>query len=478
MLLEQMPNNGDLTEFGARTHVIDTECQSLTSIACMAIEEVGVNQDEPICLVDIGALKRQYELWQSSFQGRIHPYYAVKCNPDPRILRTLADLGANFDCASEHELRLVLSHGIAADRILFANPCKFRSHLAFARDHGVSKLTFDSVNELIKTKEIHPAAELILRLRVEDHKSQCPMSMKFGARYDDWEKLLRKAQELGLNIVGVSFHVGSGCTTLGSFAKAIADAKAIFKLGEKFGFKDSMRLLDIGGGFPGDGAQGANILHEDSNSDKENIDIGVETIPSKIAAEGDKGDKKPMRPTRVTPDVLWNSMVSEILMAISDPIFGGKEFIAEPGRFFAHRCTSLITKVFGVTKLEYNNKFRYFLSDGVYGSFNNIIYDHAVVKAPTPLLAQPAYAQNGKDCFATKVSSSISNSRLSYTSLLFGPTCDGFDLIMETILPELKEGDYLLWADMGAYTQAAATRFNGMALPKKWYFEGLEAGVS
>ena len=56
-------------------------------------------------------------------------------------------------------------------------------------------------------------------------------------------------------------------------------------------------------------------------------------------------------------------------------------------------------------------------------------------------------------------------------SMLFGPTCDGFDLIGEFALPELQEErSYLLWEGMGAYTQAAASRFNGMPLPKKWYY--------
>ena len=63
------------------------------------------------------------------------------------------------------------------------------------------------------------------------------------------------------------------------------------------------------------------------------------------------------------------------------------QYIAEPGRFFAHQSTSLITKVIGKCCMSsediyYENAFRYYLTDGVYGSFNNLIYDHAQIDYP------------------------------------------------------------------------------------------------
>ena len=54
-------------------------------------------------------------------------------------------------------------------------------------------------------------------------------------------------------------------------------------------------------------------------------------------------------------------------------------------------------------------------------------------------------------------------------SRFFGPTCDGFDVIMEGEFSLLKEGERLIWPDMGAYTQAAASKFNGFEPPKKIY---------
>ena len=55
---------------------------------------------------------------------RITPFYAVKCNPDPGIMRTLAALGAGFDCASAREMVDVLALGVPPERIIFAQCCK------------------------------------------------------------------------------------------------------------------------------------------------------------------------------------------------------------------------------------------------------------------------------------------------------------------------------------------------------------------
>ena len=59
---------------------------------------------------------------------RVQPHYAVKCNPNAAILATLAAAGASFDCASQHEMQLVLSMGVSPDHIIFAHPCKVQSN--------------------------------------------------------------------------------------------------------------------------------------------------------------------------------------------------------------------------------------------------------------------------------------------------------------------------------------------------------------
>ena len=57
-----------------------------------------------------------------------------------------------------------------------------------------------------------------------------------------------------------------------------------------------------------------------------------------------------------------------------------------------------------------------------------------------------------------------------YESSVWGPTCDGLDCILETTkLPELEVGDWMYFKDMGAYTMASASTFNGMPAPVRSY---------
>jgi len=98
----------------------------------------------------------------------------------------------------------------------------------------------------------------------------------------------------------------------------------------------------------------------------------------------------------------------------------------------------------------------YYLSDGIYGSFNNIIFDHAT---PFPALLSPAPTDN-------RVGLPVKRER----SCLFGPTCDSIDVICKNItLPRLNVGDWLYFVNMGAYTTASASNFNGIAMPEYHY---------
>mmetsp|Transcript_7535 Transcript_7535/g.13631 ORF Transcript_7535/g.13631 Transcript_7535/m.13631 type:complete len:213 (-) Transcript_7535:2927-3565(-) len=97
----------------------------------------------------------------------------------------------------------------------------------------------------------------------------------------------------------------------------------------------------------------------------------------------------------------------------------------------------------------------YYLSDGVYGSFNNIMFDH---QSPMPQLSTRA-KQTAED-------HGLQNKK----STLFGPTCDSIDVICRDVtLPELDIGSWLYFLNMGAYTMAAASSFNGFSPPPAKY---------
>jgi ornithine decarboxylase len=98
-------------------------------------------------VLDLGLLVRLFQEWVQAMP-RVKPFYAVKCNPDPVLLTTLAALGAGFDCASKAEIAQVLDLGVSTERIVFANPCKIQSHVAYAASVGVNIMTFDSESEV------------------------------------------------------------------------------------------------------------------------------------------------------------------------------------------------------------------------------------------------------------------------------------------------------------------------------------------
>ena len=69
-------------------------------------DNLEIPAEESFYVVDLGVVVSQFYQWRKHFP-RVSVYYAVKCCPDPVIVQTLATLGANFDCASRQEIKLV-----------------------------------------------------------------------------------------------------------------------------------------------------------------------------------------------------------------------------------------------------------------------------------------------------------------------------------------------------------------------------------
>jgi len=387
-----------LGERDADVKVIDDDGIPTNIITSLVNCEENDFLDVPLVLMDLKVVIDRFNFWKQHLPT-IEPWYAVKCNPNPILIKLLMQLGAGFDCATPLEFKLVKSLGHNVDNIVYAHPTKPVSHLKDAKAASVSLTVFDNEAELIKLSKVYPEAKLLLRLApIDDSKAQCPMSIKFGAAPAKVRELLSKAQELGSNLIGVHFHVGSGCTDAAAYRAALTEARRVFDLATEFGF--NFTLLDIGGGFPGSEDQG--VRFED------------------IANE-----------------------INQLLPVL----FPETRVIAEPGRFFAMATCTLVTRV--ISKAKHAGKVRYHLNDGLYGSFNCLLYDHAQLYRPWSLRDGP------------KVEASI-----------FGPTCDGFDRITDKCesLPELEVGDLVIWDKMGAYTTAAATNFNGFDTPNYRYY--------
>lgn len=379
--------------------------------------------DVPVVLLDTSILEQQAALW-FRLLPRVEPFYAVKCNPHPAVLQTLwriwKETGiGGFDCASPPEIDRVISLGGVdpAQNIIFANPCKQVTAVEHAKKKDVRRLVFDNAAELEKLAVTFPDAELVLRVQTDDSKAQCPLSNKFGAAPADCGQLLRRARELRLEVVGVSFHVGSGCSEKGAFRSALYRARAAFDEALAQGY--SPFLLDIGGGFPGWDEPGQATFADHAADICEHLE---KLFPS--------------------PNI---------------------QVIAEPGRFFVATAQALLTTV--VCMAEHKSGNRYYLNDGLYGSFNCLLYDHA--SAP-----RPSILRNGLELSCEALANQSQDQ-----CTIFGPTCDGFDVVTDNMeMPNLCVGDRLLFPDMGAYTSAAASSFNGFAPASCFVYESkLEA---
>ncbi|XP_003747151.1 antizyme inhibitor 2 [Galendromus occidentalis] len=356
--------------------------------------------DEPFYVVDLGDICRKVKLWRLQLP-RVKPFYAIKCNPLPQVLKTLAHFGLGFDCASKSEIDTVLKEtGVDPSRIIYANPCKTKSFIRHAQKNGVTRMTFDNMAELEKIAEVYPEAELILRIKVDDSGSLMQFSSKFGADLAVVPDLLETAADLGLNIVGVSFHVGSGCCEPNSFKEAISIARSVFDQAALYGF--DMNVLDLGGGFPGN--------------------AGSETLFDKCARAIDRQLDESF-PSEEFPDI---------------------EIIAEPGRFIVASAFALYATVIAKRCVQ-TDRFMYYLNDGVYGSFNCKVFDH---HNPEPVAV-------GK----SSTNPSFMSVLWGPTCDSLDKVHDGVQL------PELAVGDWLLFRDMGAYTCSAASAFNGFAKP-------------
>jgi ornithine decarboxylase len=175
-------------------------------------------------------------------------YYAVKANPAQPILRRLAAMGSNFDAASMEEIEMCLEAGAAPAAISFGNTVKKAKAIARAHALGVPMFAFDSAEELDKLVSHAPGAQVYCRLTVDNAGADWPLSKKFGCDVAVARTLMLRAAEMGMEPMGLSFHVGSQQTGTAAYEAAIAKAAMLFTDLKEAGLK--MRMLNLGGGFP------------------------------------------------------------------------------------------------------------------------------------------------------------------------------------------------------------------------------------
>ncbi len=276
-----------------------------------------------IAVLSKSRIDSQWTRWAKALPT-IKPYYAVKCNPEPFLLKNLIDKGANFDCASLREVHDVRAAPSAYDmpkpEILYAHPLKSERDIRVIGENQIQTTVVDSVEECDKLTKTGWKGNALVRIAVNDRDSKMPFSTKFGATEKELDEIAKHSL---IPLTGISFHVGSGCENPLQYKDAIEYAAEVgFAILRKYAHEP--KIVDIGGGFS-----------SDPQSFAETANVIQETL------------------TRVPKNRIM---------------------IAEPGRFFAQPSQDLFVKV--IAKKKGPQGLRYVIDESLYGHFSSIPFDH------------------------------------------------------------------------------------------------------
>src|SRR5262245_11817308 len=202
---------------------------------------------KPFLLLDISIVRAKARRFKAAMP-RVQPHYAVKANPDSRVLKALIEEGVGFEIASVAELDLLLKLKVPAAEVYYRNPVKSSDSIRYAAAKGVEWFALDSVEELRKIHGIKPDAKLYVRIEAPNIGSDWPLSGKFGMKPAEVDGVIAEAAALKADLAGVTFHVGSQCRNPENWRVGIQSAKRVFKKMRLAGLKP--RLLNIGGGYP------------------------------------------------------------------------------------------------------------------------------------------------------------------------------------------------------------------------------------
>src|SRR5438105_11978307 len=115
----------------------------------------------PFLIVDTAIVRGKVRRFRAAMR-RVRPHYAVKANPDRRVLKVLVREGVGFEIASTAELDLLLSLGVPAAEVFFSNPVKSRDSIAYAAAKGVAWFVVDSLDELRRVHAVKADAKQYL----------------------------------------------------------------------------------------------------------------------------------------------------------------------------------------------------------------------------------------------------------------------------------------------------------------------------
>jgi ornithine decarboxylase len=352
----------------------------------------------PLCILDHDKIRENYRTFKTHLP-RVQCYYAVKANSTQQIIETLFKEGSSFDVASYNEFMQVYQ---------YIRHFEKKEKKYFIWDKIIFSNTIKDRHTLTKIKQYKPLVTYDNSAEVKKLKEYC----------DTAGLVLRvKVPDTGSQVeMSTKFGVEPG------------EAAALIDQAFEIGLKVEGISFHVGSQCTNfDNYTQALAITSEIFNDARKKGYGLNLL--------DIGGGFPVPyDTRVPHfEKLAGLLNSEFKRLFPDDI----EILAEPGRFIVATAATLVSEIIG--KARRDGKVFYHINDGVYQTFSGVVYDHWI----------PNF-------------SALKHGETEICAVV-GPTCDSFDKISLSVeLPgNLEVGDYLLTENIGAYSTASSTKFNG-----------------
>jgi ornithine decarboxylase len=361
------------------------------------LKNIAQRHGTPVFVIDHERIRQNYREFKESLP-RIQAYYAVKANSNPEIVKTLYGMGASFDVASFPEFMVVYQN-------IKRLPAKQRQD--FIWDKIIYANTIKRHQTLRQLDQYKPLVTYDNIDELKKIKRYCPHAgLVLRIKVPNTGSMVELSSKFGIS-PGEAVDL-----IVESFKTGLVVEGISFHVGSQCNnFENYMQALQLA----------ASVLKEAASRGHR---INILDIGGGFPVRYDNKAK--------SFKILAKRLNAEIARLFPKTM----EILAEPGRFMVANAGTLVTRIIG--KAVRDGKICYYLDDGVYHTFSGIVFDHC------------RYPLRSFKAGEKKVCS------------VFGPTCDAFDTIsVAEELPDLAIGDLLYAENIGAYSIASSTYFNG-----------------